>query len=381
MNEFKSENGINEENVEARVKDDLNNEPSALPSSPDNFETDENIEDAGKTPEATAEAEDMPDEVTATEVTAESEDTSAEFKSPKAATENKDISSTAETPEMNTNTDTNGIDEKDGAFENSAESGGEGANTDSEGYVNYDDYNSGNYVADDGGEVDNYEADDSGESGNYNNRNNYENDVEIKACDAEFELDEDDGEKQKEIKIGNRLIDSLFDFIELFIFSLAAVFILTTFFFRHSVVEGSSMENTLFEGEHIIISDFLYKPERGDIVVCEDYSLDVEAMRKPIVKRVIAIAGDTIEIDTDGNVILNGEMLKEDYVYIGNNINYWERPKEMAPITIKEGEVFVMGDHRDVSSDSRAVGPIKEDSILGKVLFRFYPFDKFGAVE
>lgn len=187
------------------------------------------------------------------------------------------------------------------------------------------------------------------------------------------------GKKNDESKIGNRLIDSLFDFIELFIFSLAAVFIITTFFFRHSVVDGSSMERTLFDGEHIIISDLFYKPERGDIVVCEDYSVEDEDMRKPIVKRVIAIAGDTVEIDEFGNVKVNGVLIDEsEYIYISPDRPYFSEPYTQ---TIKEGEVFVMGDHRNWSKDSRAVGPIKEDSILGKVLFRFYPFEKFGAVE
>lgn len=199
--------------------------------------------------------------------------------------------------------------------------------------------------------------------------------------DLSGEDEENDEKEDESSKIGNRFIDSLFDFIELFIFSLAAVFILTTFFFRHSVVDGSSMERTLFDGEHVIISDFLYKPQRGDIIVCEDFSLDIERMRNPIVKRVIAIAGDTVEIDKDGNVIVNGEMLEEDYVYICNDPRYPWEPQPMGPIEIKEGEVFVMGDHRNASSDSRAVGPIKEDSILGKVLFRFYPYEKFGKID
>ena len=99
----------------------------------------------------------------------------------------------------------------------------------------------------------------------------------------------------------------------------------------------------------------------------------------PIVKRVIAIAGDRVEIDTAGNVKVNGELLDESgYVYIDPNFPY--HCDELA-ITVPEGEIFVMGDHRNVSSDSRKIGTIKEDSILGKVLFRFYPFDKFGAVE
>ena len=218
------------------------------------------------------------------------------------------------------------------------------------------------------------DADEDFESENYPDEEKYNALPYAEQEDEEDEEDDDDEEK-----IGNRFIDGLFDFIELFIFSLAAVFIITTFFFRHSVVDGTSMERTLFHGEHIIISDLFYTPERGDIVVCEDYSLEDENMRKPIVKRVIAIAGDTVEIDELGNVKVNGALIDEsEYLYESP-----EHPKhyEEYSVTVKEGEVFVMGDHRNVSSDSRRVGPIKEDSILGKVLFRFYPFEKFGKVE
>ena len=170
-----------------------------------------------------------------------------------------------------------------------------------------------------------------------------------------------------------RKIDVLFDFVELFIFSLVAVLIFTTFFLRHSVVDGSSMENTLFEGEHLIISDMFYSPQRGDIIVCEDYST---SLRKPLVKRIIGIAGDRIQISERGEVTLNGEALTEDYVYTDGII--YDAPVD---IVVPDGEIFVMGDHRNMSTDSREFGTISEDSIIGRVLIRIYPFDKFGAVE
>lgn len=198
-----------------------------------------------------------------------------------------------------------------------------------------------------------------------------------KKIDNEEDKDDILSEVKKK-KPGTRRIDSLFDFVELFIFSLAAVFIITTFFFRHSVVDGDSMESTLFDGEHIIISDLFYKPERGDIIVCEDYSTELPV---PVVKRVIGIGGDRITIDAQGIVKVNNVALDEsDYVYIDNPF-YEYTPYD---IIVPEGELFVMGDHRNVSSDSRdpeRLGTVKEDSVLGKVLFRFYPFDRFGAVE
>ena len=218
------------------------------------------------------------------------------------------------------------------------------------------------------------EDDSSDEDSNDSNDDNSDDNIYETAYEEADEDENDNGRSEK--AVGTRFIDSLFDFIELFIFSLAAVFIITTFFFRHSVVDGTSMERTLFHGEHIIISDLFYKPERGDIIVCEDYSTELPI---PIVKRVIAIAGDRVEIDTEGNVKVNGVLLDESgYVYIDPNFPY--HCDELS-LTVPEGEIFVMGDHRNVSSDSRKIGTIKEDSILGKVLFRFYPFDKFGAVE
>lgn len=181
----------------------------------------------------------------------------------------------------------------------------------------------------------------------------------------------------------SRFIDGVFDFLELFIFSLAAVLLITTFFFRHSVVDGSSMEQTLFNGEHIIISNLFYEPERGDIIVFDDYSIENDYYHKPLVKRVIGIPGDTVEIVYDrfkkrSDVYVNGEKLDEDYVYIDPYHNY---RNDTGSWVVGEGEVFVMGDHRNNSDDSRVFGPIRIDSILGKALIRFYPFDKFGKIE
>ena len=171
-----------------------------------------------------------------------------------------------------------------------------------------------------------------------------------------------------------RSIDNRFDFLELFIFTLLAVMILTSFVFRHSIVEGDSMQNTLQTGEHLIISDLFYNPDRGDIVVCEDYTT---GLRKPIVKRVIAVEGDLIEIKADGSIYVNDKLLDEDYTYV-NADNYRYNPMKLR---VPENEIFVMGDHRNASTDSRDFGCVSEDAILGRVLIRFYPFDKFGTVE
>ena len=212
-----------------------------------------------------------------------------------------------------------------------------------------------------------------------------QDDVLEDEVDAPEEIKKTDSTEQAQKKPAEkaRFIDGVFDFLELFIFSLAAVLLITTFFFRHSVVDGSSMEQTLSNGEHIIISNFFYEPERGDVIVCEDYSLSNEYYHKPLVKRIIAIPGDTVEIKYNhytkrSTVYVNGQMLDEPYVYIDE---YPEYRNDSGKWKVGEGEVFVMGDHRNNSSDSRDIGCIRIDSIIGKALFRFYPFEKFGKIE
>lgn len=177
-----------------------------------------------------------------------------------------------------------------------------------------------------------------------------------------------------------RIIDSVFDFLELFIFTLLAVMLVTTFFFKHSIVEGDSMLNTLHSGDHLIISDVFYSPERGDIVVFEDYTT---ILKKAVIKRVIGLPGETVEVkrNSDGiyEVYIDGILLLEDYAY--NEVTFTSGNE--GKWVIGENEIFVLGDNRYNSTDSRHenVGPIDIDSILGKVIVRIYPFDRFGKVE
>ena len=171
---------------------------------------------------------------------------------------------------------------------------------------------------------------------------------------------------------GKKLIGNIFDFLELFVFTLAVVVLLLSFFFRHSVVDGDSMLGTLHNGEHLIISDLFYSPSRGDIVVFEDHST---GFKKPLIKRIIGVGGDEIRI-SGKKVYLNGELLEEDYVYVDGYQN-----DASIVLVVPEGELFVMGDHRNESSDSRMFGTISEDAVIGRVVLRFYPFDKFGAVD
>ena len=195
-----------------------------------------------------------------------------------------------------------------------------------------------------------------------------------------------------------RRIDAIFDFIELLIFTLVSVLVITSFFVKHAVVDGGSMLNTLEHGDVLIISDLFYEPTPGDIIVFEDYTLEKEAYRKPLVKRVIAVEGQRVLIKRDGIYVDYNDPTKpldEPYVYTGdpdyeyriehvcdelraldtfgfNSEGYW--------FVVPEGEVFALGDHRDDSTDSRTLGTIRVDAILGRVLFRVFPFDKIGNI-
>ena len=180
-----------------------------------------------------------------------------------------------------------------------------------------------------------------------------------------------------------RFIDWVFDIAEMLVFVLAAVIILSSFIFNQSIVEGSSMLKTLENGDRLIISDVFYKPDYDDIIVFEDYTNDPE-FRKPLIKRVIALEGDTVEIRVakDGKtlqVLVNNEPIDDDNAFYLPNIT----PQPFGPITVEEGHVFVLGDNRYNSSDSRhpGIGTVNVDSIIGKVLFRIFPFDKFGVVN
>jgi len=184
-----------------------------------------------------------------------------------------------------------------------------------------------------------------------------------------------DEEKYSEEK-HRSMADPVFDVLELFIFTLVVIMLITTFFFKHSVVEGESMEGTLHEGDRLIISDLFYEPEQYDIIVCQDYST---GLTRPIVKRVIATEGQHVLVISLDEVYVDGQLVDTSFIHVdGEELSFIHYP---INLTVPEGEVFVMGDHRNNSLDSRQLGTIDEDAILGKVLIRIYPFNKFGRVN
>ena len=169
---------------------------------------------------------------------------------------------------------------------------------------------------------------------------------------------------------------NLLEWYEALISAALVLVLIFSFFFRIIQVDGSSMVSTLVNGDKLIVWGAGYTPQRGDVVIVDSYT----SYGKPLVKRVIAKGGDTVSIDyATGTVAVNGEVLQEDYIaeptYLGYDVTF--------PYTVPEGTVFVMGDNRNQSLDSRStyVGCIDERDILGRVLLCFMPFTDFGVVK
>ncbi|MDO5001266.1 MAG: signal peptidase I [Eubacteriales bacterium] len=169
----------------------------------------------------------------------------------------------------------------------------------------------------------------------------------------------------------------VYDWIQCLITALIICVMIFVFFIRVIDVVGTSMLPTLQHGNKMLVSGFLYKPKYGDVVVFKADSYDPD---KALVKRVIAVGGDDINIDFDkGIVYVNGEPIEEPY------INELTKTKLdfIGPKEVPEGCVFVMGDNRNASTDSRdsRIGMVDSRLILGKVYFVLFPLDDFKLVE
>ncbi len=182
----------------------------------------------------------------------------------------------------------------------------------------------------------------------------------------------------------------LFDWLEVIVSAIIAVVILFTFIFRVATIEGDSMQNTLFDGEKVIISNLFYEPEVGDIVVIsrnKENSLDYFEndffhSNLPIIKRVIATEGQTVDIDFDaGKVYVDGKMVDDSYTKDGSTKLRYDDGISF-PLVVNKGCIFVLGDNRNDSLDSRSsqIGQVDIRYVLGKAIFRILPFNKIGGL-
>ncbi len=191
----------------------------------------------------------------------------------------------------------------------------------------------------------------------------------------------------------NRFIGEAVDILSAAMVPIFLMILLFTYVFRVAIVQGDSMLPTLQNEDRLLVFQLQSRPHNGEIIVinaesaaliAENGSLYMaDGLHKSIVKRVVAVGGQTLDIHSEeGIVYINGEPQEELYTNtitqlpaLGNAFGY--------PFTIPEGYVFVMGDNRDISLDSRYVnvGLVPEEDIEGTVLLRLYPLEKLGTVQ
>ncbi|WMJ23944.1 signal peptidase I [Paludicola sp. MB14-C6] len=166
----------------------------------------------------------------------------------------------------------------------------------------------------------------------------------------------------------------VFQWVQSLVVSVVIVALIITFVGRVMDVKGESMLPTFHDGDRVITTNLYKDLKRGDVVVIK---------RKgdtPLIKRVIAVENEKIDINfKTGEVSVNGVILKEDYI---NEVTHSDLGTQL-PATVPKGHVFVMGDNRNHSLDSRdpSVGMVDERNVFGKVIFRIYPFNKMGKVK
>ena len=159
---------------------------------------------------------------------------------------------------------------------------------------------------------------------------------------------------------------------------LCAAYLIITYVGQRTQVSGSSMETTLSDGDNLLVDKITYRfsePKRFDIIVFP-FQYDTDTY---YIKRIIGMPGETVQIDYDGNIYINGSLLEESY---GREVI--QNPGRAAElITLGKDEYFVMGDNRNNSSDSRdpSVGNIHRKDIIGRAWVRIWPFSKFGVLK
>ncbi len=183
------------------------------------------------------------------------------------------------------------------------------------------------------------------------------------------------------------IVKEIYEWLDAVVISIIAIIILFTFVFRVVGIKGESMEDTLFENDRVIISNLFYTPSAGDVIVISrnylNQSGDLNESDSPIIKRVIATEGQEVTIDPKiGAVYVDGMLLTEDYIKPGEITTWTDGTTEARTVTVEKGHIFVMGDNRGDSLDSRdsSIGQVDVRYVLGHALLRVYPFDSIGGL-
>ena len=176
-------------------------------------------------------------------------------------------------------------------------------------------------------------------------------------------------EKPEEKSMGREILEWIVTILAAF----AIAMLIKSFIFTIALVDGESMMPTLNNGDRLVVWRLGYQPQRGDIIVLQ------QAGKKPYIKRIIAVEGDTVDIDFNLHTVkVNGEILDENYI-----LEPIARSGDMIfPLTVDKDCVFVLGDNRNNSTDSRfsSGGQVMDEDIMGKATIRLFPFTDFGSV-
>lgn len=170
--------------------------------------------------------------------------------------------------------------------------------------------------------------------------------------------------------------------IETLVLTLVIFFVIQNFVAQPFQVEGSSMERTFVDNDYVLVDRLTprwspYAP--GQVVVFQPQAT-VTDRTEPFIKRVIGIGGDTVEV-RDGQVFVNGVALDESYLFRnGGVVAEPTVASDQSRWVVPEGELFVMGDHRKASEDSRVFGPIPVSSVIGRGVVRYWPLSEFGII-
>lgn len=181
------------------------------------------------------------------------------------------------------------------------------------------------------------------------------------------------------INIIKLIIEFVMDILETVVFIGSLFIVVYLFVMQPNQVKGASMDPTFISGDYILTSKVTYKfrpIQRGDIVV-------FKSLANPnidYIKRIIGLPGDRVMVKS-GDVYVNGQQIPEPYLVVKTNV--WERgySKEGVESVVPEGSLFVMGDNRPRSSDSREFGPVPIENIIGQVFYRYFPVTKIGWIK
>jgi signal peptidase I len=182
--------------------------------------------------------------------------------------------------------------------------------------------------------------------------------------------------EEEQTSSGNKLVKEILDWIKYLIIAVIIALVIRTYIFTLVRVDGASMNPTLSHGDTLYANRFLYEPEVGDIIVFRP----PHSPKTPYIKRIIATEGQVVDIDPfSRKVSVDGVVLEEEYIkepmLSGGNMQY--------PCTVPEGHIFVMGDNRNNSLDSRTttVGFVPVDNVIGEAVFRLLPLNGIGILR